>query len=109
MGAWIWIGFAAFFVVALVVGVRVLLLARRTRELPELLMGVGVLGIGPVGFGLLVLGQQLQASHPLAFQVMVGTASFAISCGARGSRPAFHRSPRPTRSRRDRLARHSRE
>ncbi len=81
MGGLIWIGFAAFFVVALVVGVRVLLLAWLTRELPELLMGIGVLGIGPVGFGLLVLGQQLQASHPLAFQVMVGTASFAISCG----------------------------
>ena len=81
MAGWIWIGFAAFFVVALVVGVRVLLLAWLTRELPELLMGIGVLGIGPVGFGLLVVAQQLQASHPLAFQVMVGTASVAISFG----------------------------
>lgn len=81
MAAWIWIGFVAFFVVALVVGIRVLLLASRTHELPELLMGIGVLGIGPVGFGLLVVAQQLQASHPLGFQVMVGTASLAISCG----------------------------
>ena len=81
MGPWIGIGFAAFFVVALVVGVRVLLLARRTRELPELLMGIGVLGIGPVGFGLLVIAQELQASHPGVFQVMVGMSSFAISCG----------------------------
>lgn len=81
MGSWVGIGFVAFFVVALVVGVRVLLLASRTRELPELLMGIGVLGIGPVGFGLLVVAQQLRASQPVAFPVMVGTASFAISCG----------------------------
>ncbi len=81
MGPLIGIGFAAFFVVALVVGARVLLLARRTRELPELLMGIGVLGIGPVGFGLLVIGQQLQTSHPLVFQILVGTASVAISSG----------------------------
>jgi hypothetical protein len=55
LGGLIWVGFVAFFVVALTVGVRVLLLARRTRELPELLMGIGVLGIGPVGFGLMVV------------------------------------------------------
>jgi len=59
MAAVTWLGFGAFFVVAWVVGIRLLLLARRSGELPELLVGIGVLGIGPVGFGLSVIGQHL--------------------------------------------------
>lgn len=55
------IGFLAFFVASLTVGVRLLLLWRRTRELPELLIGVGVLGIGPVGFGCQRVGQLMLA------------------------------------------------
>ena len=35
-------------------GAKPFQLIRRLVELPELLMGIGVLGIGPVGFGLLV-------------------------------------------------------
>jgi hypothetical protein len=81
LGAWVWVGFLAFFAVALVVGVRVLLLARRTRELPELLMGIGVLGIGPVGFGLMVVAQQLQGSHPGLHPFVVAGALVAVSCG----------------------------
>lgn len=81
MGAWVWIGFLAFFVVALVVGVRVLLLARRTGELPELLMGIGVLGIGPVGFGLMVVAQQVRVSHPEWNAPIVAASMVAISCG----------------------------
>ncbi len=53
------IGFVAFFVSALTVGIRLLLLWRRTQQLPELLIGVGVLGIGPVGFGFQLCGLQL--------------------------------------------------
>lgn len=80
MGAWVWVGFAAFFVVALIVGVRVLLMALRTHELPELLMGIGVLGIGPVGFGLMVAGMRVEA---VSLQhVLLGIAVFAISSGA---------------------------
>lgn len=82
IGGWIWIGFVAFFLVASVVGVRVLLLARRTRELPELLMGIGVLGIGPVGFGLMVVAELLQESSPVAYTVFIAIALFAMSCGA---------------------------
>ena len=41
----VWIGFAAFFVVSLGVGARLLALARRTRQAPELLIGLAVLGI----------------------------------------------------------------
>jgi hypothetical protein len=74
-------GFLAFFVVALVVGVRLVLLAGRTRQLPELLMGVGVLGIGPLGFGGLVAALELDArglsgAHPAA-----ALASLAMSLG----------------------------
>lgn len=66
------IGFLAFFVVALVVGIRLLLLWRRTRQLPELLMGVGVLGIGPIGFGAMTIGTVSMSNLPVA------NASFAI-------------------------------
>jgi hypothetical protein len=51
----VWAGFAAFAATSLFVGVRLLVLAARTRERPELLIGVAVLGIGPVGFGLQTL------------------------------------------------------
>jgi hypothetical protein len=80
LGSLVWVGFVAFFIVALVVGIRVLLLARRTRELPELLMGIGVLGIGPVGFGLMVVAQQMGATF--ASTVVLALALFAVSCGA---------------------------
>ena len=56
----VWVGFLAFFVVALVVGVRLLVLAHKTRRLPEFCIGVGVLGIGPVGFGAQVAAMQVQ-------------------------------------------------
>ena len=72
MNPLILIGFLAFFVVALVVGVRLLALWWRTRELPELLMGIGVLGIGPVGFGLMMVGVGLMDSDPA-----LGNAAFA--------------------------------
>lgn len=80
MSGLVWIGFLAFFVVALVVGVRVLLLARRTRELPELLMGIGVLGIGPVGFGLMVAAQQLETATALQ-TALLALGSLAVCAG----------------------------
>ena len=61
MGWWVWAGFLGFFVVSLVVGVRLVALWWRTRELPELLIGIGVLGIGPIGFGSMMVGVTLVA------------------------------------------------
>lgn len=81
MGGLVWTGFAAFFVVSLTVGVRLLALWRRTRQLPELLMGLGVLGIGPVGFGLLMLGVVLLPGAPGPASFVIGTASLAVSLG----------------------------
>ena len=83
MGGLVWVGFIAFFVVALVVGVRVLMLARRTRELPELLMGIGVLGIGPVGFGL-----QVAAQHVGDPTLQVAVLAVAMPEAARSQRDA---------------------
>lgn len=45
--------FAIFFLASLAVGVRLLLLARRTRQLPELALAIGFLVGGVLGYGLL--------------------------------------------------------
>ena len=74
-------GFLAFFVVALVVGLRLVGLAARTRQLPELLMGVGVLGIGPVGFGGIVLALGLAHDAPALSRLVAGAASIAVGVG----------------------------
>ena len=42
MESFVWVGFVAFFVASLSVGVRLVLLWGRTRQLPELLIGIGV-------------------------------------------------------------------
>jgi len=70
MGMLVLVGFLAFFFASLAVGIRLILLWTRTRELPELLIGIGVLGIGPVGFGCQRVGQvllaQARAEDPVA-------------------------------------------
>jgi len=58
-------GIAVFFAVGLVVSLRLLGLARRTRRLPELLAGLGLLGIGPLGFCVLMTGVLLFPGTPL--------------------------------------------
>jgi hypothetical protein len=77
-----WIGFAAFFVASLTVGVRLVALWWRNRQLPELLIGLGVLGIGPVGFGCMTFGQILHADHEVASRVVFAIGIFAASGGA---------------------------
>jgi hypothetical protein len=77
----VWIGFLAFFLVSLTVGVRLLLLWRRTRQLPELLIGIGVLGIGPVGFGSSMFGSLLAPSHPHSGVLLLGLGSLAVATG----------------------------
>jgi hypothetical protein len=77
-----WIGFGAFFVSSLVIGSRLLLLARRTGQVPELLIGLGVLGFGPFGYGLAMIAFAL-ASHSLALSAsLMGSALLASTIGA---------------------------
>jgi len=64
MNPLILIGFLAFFFASLAVGVRLVALYFRTRELPELLIGIGVLGIGPVGFGMMMAGTLFGRDDP---------------------------------------------
>jgi hypothetical protein len=75
-------GFVAFFFVALWVGVRLLAQWGRTRELPELLLGLGVLGIGPVGFGFLLLAAVAGATDPRAPSFLAGISAVAVAGGA---------------------------
>lgn len=80
MNPLILVGFLTFFVVSLMVGIRLLLLWGRTRQLPELLMGIGVLGIGPVGFGCMLVGA-VSHSNPLIENVAFGVGSLAVAVG----------------------------
>lgn len=82
MQSFVWIGFVAFFIVSLTVGIRLVALWWRNRQLPELLIGLGVLGIGPVGFGCVTFGQILSADHETAARVVFAIGVFAASGGA---------------------------
>jgi len=71
--------------VSMVVGVRLLLLARRTRMIPELVMGVSSLGVG-VGSALVVQGSALleaQAQYASAVFIagVTGTSLGALFLG----------------------------
>ena len=81
MQAAIALGFGAFFVSSLAIGLRLVWLARRNRGLPELLIGVGILGIGPAGFALMVLAMLFGANRPAVALVCLATAQLAIAVG----------------------------
>lgn len=82
MQAIVALGFGAFFVSSLAIGLRLVWLARRNRGLPELLIGLGILGIGPAGFALMVFAMLFGEGRPgLAFALLV-SAQLAIAGGA---------------------------
>ena len=58
------VGFGAFLAVSAVVGFRLLLLARRTRRLPELAIGLNFVFAGLVGYGLLIAAESLRVLPP---------------------------------------------
>jgi hypothetical protein len=76
------LGFAAFFVSSLAIGLRLVWLARRNRGLPELLIGLGILGIGPAGFALMVFAMLLGEARPGLVLAVLATAQLAIAGGA---------------------------
>lgn len=82
MKAVIAIGFGAFFLSSLAIGLRLVWLAYRNRELPELLIGLGILGIGPAGFAGTVFALLLGPGRPSAAGCLLAAATLATSAGA---------------------------
>jgi hypothetical protein len=78
---WVLPGLLLFLVVSSVVGTRLLLLWRRTRQLPELLIGLGVLGIGPLGFGCSAVSAFVASTAPRAAVVLAITGATAATVG----------------------------
>lgn len=58
------VGLSTYCLVSLVVGIRLLSLARRTRELPELLIGLAFLIGGAIGYPIVVASTQLIEESP---------------------------------------------
>jgi hypothetical protein len=58
------LGFGAFMLASLVVGVRMLRLAARTRELAETCIGSALFFSGALGYGLIMVALRMHASSP---------------------------------------------
>jgi hypothetical protein len=82
MGPWVALAFVPFVVSSLVIGIRLLLLWRRTRELPELMIACGILGIGPVGLALHVASSASSGTHPGLASFLLAAALLCTSAGA---------------------------
>jgi len=87
------IGFGAFLGASLVLGVRLLLLARRTRKLPELAIGLNFLFAGAIGYALLLAAESLRLL-PAPWDgrgsfAGVTAISFGAACVALFSRAVF--------------------
>jgi hypothetical protein len=93
------LGFGAFFLSSLAIGLRLVWLSRRNHGLPELLIGLGILGIGPAGFAMMVLAMLLGEGRPAVAFAGLAIAQLAIAGGAlaayvfnwRVFRPESHR------------------
>jgi hypothetical protein len=81
MSAFIGLGFAAFFLVATVVGLRLLALWWHSGELPELLIAGGVLGIGSFGFAFSVFAFALMQAHPGVSRALWSVAFLSMNAG----------------------------
>jgi hypothetical protein len=67
---------------SLVVGIRLLLLWRRTRRLPELMIACGILGIGPLSFIFIMVGTSSLEALPGLATVCLAGAVLSTSGGA---------------------------
>jgi hypothetical protein len=76
------VGFGVFFLASLAIGVRLVALAARTGRQPELLIGIGILGIGPTAMGSMMAAAALAGSAPSLARGLTGLAFVAISLGA---------------------------
>jgi hypothetical protein len=82
MGPWTAIGFVAFMLSSLVIGIRLLVLWSRSRRLPELLIACGILGIGPVGFAFTLAATSSGQTLPSLASVCLAAAVVSTSAGA---------------------------
>lgn len=80
MGAFALLGFGAFVAVSLSVGLRLLLLARRTREVPELAIG-GALFAGGLGYCGFISAFALRALPDLAVRPVHAIAAGGLDIG----------------------------
>jgi hypothetical protein len=76
------VGFGVFFLGSLAIGVRLLALSSRTRRQPELLIGIGILGIGPAALGAMMLAATLVQSSPGAARGLAAFAFVSIAVGS---------------------------
>src|SRR4030095_15627117 len=74
------LGGGAFFLASTIVSIRLLLLARRTRALPELLIGFGLLVLGAIGFEATAGTPALQTALSVAHALLqtLGEGSIAV-------------------------------
>ena len=75
------VGNAVFALVEAVVGIRLLLLWRRTRQLPEFTVGMGLLLVGGLGFPLMVAGGLGRLSNGEISLLIVGLGVASIGLG----------------------------
>lgn len=82
MGPWAAVGLVAFMVSSLVIGIRLLLLWSRARKLPELMIGCGILGIGPLAFIFVLAGAACSETSPGLASVFLAGALISTSGGS---------------------------
>jgi hypothetical protein len=73
------LGLGGFTVVVWTVGIRLLLLARRTRQLPELLIGLAFVGCG-AGYVFMVAARVPQLAEQTHVLHLVGRTGISIGC-----------------------------
>ena len=92
------VGVSAYCLVSLVVGVRLLLLSRRTGERPERLIGLAFISGGAVGYTLSVVSIQLQESDPelsrTLYYLGMPMIAFGAACLYRFWQQVYHPSDR---------------
>ena len=76
------VGFGSFLSVSAVVGFRLLLVARRTRRLPELAIGLNFVLAGLVGYGLLIAAESLRVVPPPydGWASLAGVTFMSLGC-----------------------------
>lgn len=77
-----WVGLGVFFVTSLVIGIRLVLRARRAGEIPELLLGVTLLGMAPLGYGFSMCAHLIEPHFAMVAASLRGSGSLGVCVGA---------------------------